>query len=496
VPRNPLRESLEAGRFCHVVEIVASRISREARLLEVASQLAITPGVVAGSITSYAGGSAGQDPVRVGTAAKARGLTPNIHVTCVSKDRRELREMLRTINALRIENVFALTGDYPKGAPSVFDMDSVELVTLMNELRESEGMPLWIAVAVSPFKYTEPDCAYQYLKLEKKFAAGADYAITQLGFDAKKFAELRRYLDEHGVHKPVLGNVYVLGLKPAEKMSKGEPPGCWVAPELVERIREETKAKDLGEAARLERAARMVAVLRGLGYAGAYIGGTHKAQHVRWIIERGQQLAPQWEEFAAELQYTPKTAFYMYEPNSAPPRHAVGWRDWAVKTFFPSPTQFPEGGFLDKLAKKVFGWIDRRPSLANALERTETLVKVPVFGCQECGNCVLGNMQHVCPQTCPKQLRNGPCGGTNNGQCEVIPEQACIWVKVYDRAKAANQVELLKVYIPPPDRSLKGTSSWINYFLNKDSRPGHPKPDIVNPSRPKEESNNKVVVTQ
>src|SRR5438045_3588917 len=118
-----------------MVEIVASRISREARLLEVASQLAVTPGVVAGSITSYAGGSAGQDPVRVGTAAKARGLTPNIHVTCVSKDRIALRNMLEDLNSLGIENVFALTGDYPKGQTSVFDMDSVELVTLMNSLR-------------------------------------------------------------------------------------------------------------------------------------------------------------------------------------------------------------------------------------------------------------------------------------------------------------------------------------------------------------------------
>src|SRR5207245_9441951 len=169
---------------------------------------------------------------------------------------------------LGLENVFALTGDYPKGSTAVFDIDSVELVRLMNDLR-LKGLPLWIAVAVSPFKYTEPDCAYQYLKLEKKFAAGADYAITQLGFDVRKFRELRRYLDERNIQNPVLGNIYVLGLKSAEKMSKGEPPGCWVAPELVEKIRDEVKAKDKGEAARLERAARLTAILRDLGYSGA-----------------------------------------------------------------------------------------------------------------------------------------------------------------------------------------------------------------------------------
>jgi hypothetical protein len=58
------------------VELVASRLTREARLLDVASRLAQVPGVVAGSITSYAGGAMGHDPIRVGTAARARGLVP------------------------------------------------------------------------------------------------------------------------------------------------------------------------------------------------------------------------------------------------------------------------------------------------------------------------------------------------------------------------------------------------------------------------------------
>ncbi len=493
MPRNPLRESLEAGRFCHVVEIVASRISREARLLEVASHLAAIPGVVAGSITSYAGGAPGQDPIRVGTAARARGLTPNIHVTCVSKDRGELRHLLETVNGLGLENVFALTGDYPKGSTPVFDMDSVELVTMMSEYRQA-GMPFWIAAAVSPFKYTEADCMYQYLKLEKKFAAGADYAITQLGFDVRKFRELRRYMHEHGIQKPILGNVYVLSLRAAEKMAKGEPPGCWVAPELVEKIRGETKLKDSGEAARLERASRMVAILRGLGYAGAYIGGTHKAEHVRWIIERGQQLAPRWEELAEEFTYAPKSAFYVYDSPKTPTKPLDFWP--RVFNFLGRMLPVRQETPLRKVLRSLFTWIDRRPGLAHKLERAEFAVKSPMFGCQACGNCVLGDMEYVCPQTCPKQLRNGPCGGTSNGQCEVIPEQPCIWVKVYERAKAANELELLKVYIPPPDRSLKGTSSWINYFLNKDSRPGHPKTDPPPPAPRREESKDNVAVTR
>jgi methylenetetrahydrofolate reductase (NADPH) len=321
---NPLRESLEQRRFCYVVELVASRLTREARLLDVASQLARVPGVVAGSVTSYAGGALGHDPVRVGTAARARGLVPNIHLTCAGRDRSGLQKALEDLHTLGIENVFALTGDYPKatdahGPGPSFDLDSVQLVELIDELRR-QGMNFWIAVAVSPFKYTEPDCVYQYLKLKKKIAAGADYAITQLGYDVRKFRELKRYLDEQGLSTPVLGNVYVLGGKAAEKMSKGEPPGCWVAPELLEEIREETQASDKGMAARLERAARMVAVVRGLGYAGAYLGGDHNAKRIRWIIKRSEALAARWEELAEDFTYAPKGGFYLYETSPAEPK--------------------------------------------------------------------------------------------------------------------------------------------------------------------------------
>jgi methylenetetrahydrofolate reductase (NADPH) len=475
VAENPLREALSSGRFCYVVELVASRLTREARLLEVASELARVPGVVAGSITSYAGGAMGRDPIRVGTAARARGLVPNIHLTCVNRDRSSAVKVLEDLHALGIENVLALTGDYPKAAaagspPSSFELDSVQLVSLIHELRQRRK-PFWISVAVSPFKYTEADCAYQYLKLEKKFAAGADYAITQLGYDARKFRELKRYLDERDLRKPILGSVYVLHAKTAEKMAKGEPPGCWVSPELLENIRREIQALDKGMAARLERAARMVAILRGLGYAGAYLGGDHLAEHVRWIIRRSEALSPQWEEFADELCFAPRSGFYFYESSASPPKKSglVSRLLNALGRIFPVNRETR----LRAALTRVFRWIDERPVAAKCLERFEFAIKSPLFGCQACGNCVLGHMEYVCPQTCPKNLRNGPCGGALNGRCEVV-EKECIWVAVYDRAKAANEMEGLKTYIPPRNPALAGTSSWINYFLDRDSRPRRP----------------------
>lgn len=471
---NPLREALATRRFCYVVELVASRLAREARILDVAARLASIPGMVAGSVTSYAGGAPGHDPIRVGTAARARGLTPNIHLTCVSQEREGLRKTLEDLHALGIENVFAMTGDYPAAPvgqdrpPAVFDLDSVQLVRLIAELRRA-GMPFHIAVAVSPFKYTEADCVYQYLKLEKKIAVGADAAITQLGYDARKFRELKQYLDERGIETPVLGNVYVLSPRGAEKMAKGEPPGCWVAPALVEAVRRESASRDGGRAARLERAARMVAILRGLGYAGAYIGGTHDARDIAWILERVETLAPRWEEFVAEFAYAPEDGFYLYESR---PERGKGRRGLVPAALDTLGRLFPvqRETRLSRFVRGVMGRVNGRPLLARGMERVEMVVKGPLFGCQACGNCVLGHMEYVCPQTCPKQMRNGPCGGTQLGRCEVV-DKPCIWGQVYDRAKAADRLVELKVYIPPPDRHLQGTSSWINYFLGRDSRP-------------------------
>ena len=480
---NPLRDALATGRFCYVVELVASALTREARLLEAASGLARIPAVVAGSVTSYAGGAMGHDPLRVAAAARARGLTPNIHLTCVSQDRRGLAKSLDDMHALSLENVFALTGDYPGAGdqPPVFDLDSVQLVRLIDERRRN-GMPFHVAVAVSPFKYTEADCVYQYLKLEKKIAAGADMAVTQVGWDAKKFAELKRYLDERGLRTPLLGNVYVLGPKTAERMATGRPPGCWVSPELLAAVQAESRSKDGGRQARLERAARTVAILRGLGYAGAYIGGTHDAAHIAWIIRRADELASQWETLAAELGYGASGGFYL--PASALPTGARARAAAPTARARPRVDRLPR--ILDWLGRAlpvnretrlrpalacVFRWIDRRRPAAVLLERAELAIKKPLFGCQACGNCVLGHLEYVCPQTCPKQLRNGPCGGTDQGRCEVTPDKACIWVAVYERASACGDLDTLKTFVPAPDRQLQGTSSWINYFLDRDSRP-------------------------
>lgn len=476
---DPLREALAAKRFCYMIELVASARTPEDKLSEIAGEIAQIPGVVAGGITSFAGGSEGHDPIQIAKAVRERGLNPNVHITCVSHNRDKAIASLQDLHQSGIHNIFAITGDHPRAgkltqadlAPlSGFDLDSVQLVRLIAEMRDA-GYPFQISVAVSPFKYTEADCAYQYLKLEKKIAAGADFAITQLGYDSAKFQELKQYVNERGLRTPLIGNVYLLSAPAARKFAKGEPPGCWVSPELRDLVQEEAKAEDKGRAARMERAARTIAILRGLGYAGAYLGGEHNAKRLKWVIERSEDIADHWEEYANEISYSPKGGFFFYGKLNPPPQPLP--LKVRVYDVLNSIALAHQPGPRRSLARGIMKLFDSSKASANALERAEFLFKERAFGCQACGNCVLGEMEYVCPMTCPKNLRNGPCGGPLNGMCEVTPEMPCVWTEVYHRAKARGTVEELKTYIPPRVRELAGSSSYINFYLDKDARPEH-----------------------
>jgi ferredoxin len=70
--------------------------------------------------------------------------------------------------------------------------------------------------------------------------------------------------------------------------------------------------------------------------------------------------------------------------------------------------------------------------------------------CRACGNCVLGMTGGICPVTmCAKSLFNGPCGGTNKGNCEISQDQPCAWYKIYERLSKQNRLDSILEICPP-----------------------------------------------
>ncbi len=115
-----------------------------------------------------------------------------------------------------------------------------------------------------------------------------------------------------------------------------------------------------------------------------------------------------------------------------------------------------------------------RTPLTHALELVvlpiEETIKKIVFDCRMCGQCVLHSTGLTCPMRCPKNLRNGPCGGVRaNGNCEVFADKSCVWVKAIEGSR---QIPFWGDHIhhlmPPVNWQLQGTASWINLITGED----------------------------
>ncbi len=115
------------------------------------------------------------------------------------------------------------------------------------------------------------------------------------------------------------------------------------------------------------------------------------------------------------------------------------------------------------LAKKI-GY-ERLEKPVAALERS---VKGVMFDCRMCGSCALSSTGMSCSMNCPKQLRNGPCGGVRaNGNCEVIADMPCVWVKAWEGAQGmSDNTKILEVQ-KPVDNSIKETSTWLRTMREK-----------------------------
>jgi ferredoxin len=70
--------------------------------------------------------------------------------------------------------------------------------------------------------------------------------------------------------------------------------------------------------------------------------------------------------------------------------------------------------------------------------------------CAACGDCILGITGGICPiARCSKSLLNGPCGGSENGHCEIDPEVDCAWQLIYDRLTSLGKLDVLLEIQPP-----------------------------------------------
>lgn len=437
------------------------------------------------SLTDNAGGNPALSADVLGGEILTMGMDIIVHFTCKDMNRNFIESRAFALQRMGVGNLLVMTGDYPLpgfqglGKP-VFDMDSVNALRYLKEM--NRGLYLWLGkkekilektnftlgAVVSPFKWTEALTVTQYQKLEKKWYAGADYFITQIGFDARKLRELTVFVRETlRSDLPLLGSVYLLTLPAARIMNGGHIPGCYVDDRLLKHLEAEAGKADKGKDAALRRAGKQLAVLRGLGYRGAHLEGPGlKWEEVEAILGYGDEFAGNWQAHAEEFMYSPAKPYYLFDKTPRPAvRSPFFWMTRIIHHLL----------FREKTLPYVFMrsfavYLTRHRFFYRIFTLFERMVKRSMFECTECGDCALFDTYYVCPESkCPKGMRIGPCGGTRTDDtCEVFPDKMCIWHTIYIRAKRLSEVDRLRYIIPPRDWKLYKTNSWVNYFLGED----------------------------
>jgi len=494
---------LDKKVFCVTWELVPGRGAREKSVEDVLTEsekAAKGKKVHAITLTDNPGGNPAMLADRLASEILERGIEPLVHFTCKDRNRNQIESQLYALDRAGIHNLLVMTGDYPVSgfsgrAKPVFDLDPIHVMQLISEMNEGleysvrkntvkhQPSNFFAGVVVSPFKATEAEQVQQYFKLKKKVKAGAKFIVTQVGFDARKFHELLQYIKQQGWDIPVIGNIYVLPLGTAKLMNKNKIPGCVVPDKLLEQLEKEAQAPDKGRGARIDRAAKMYAFMKGMGYDGVHIGGHGISyEDVEYIIEKGEELSKNWQELIPEFDFPIPGGFYYYEKdsetglNSSEPTELKNRPlDAKVEAIYPMSILThklmlepgaPLWPLMVAISKRADGGRLERPF--HALEH---ITKVCLYDCQDCGDCALMDLAYVCPMSqCPKHQRNGPCGGSYDGWCEVYPgKKKCAYVRAYARLKHyGKEKELDSEIIPPPNFDLYKTSSWINYYLGRD----------------------------
>ncbi len=387
------------------------------------------------------------------------------HITCKDYNVDSLEVEINALLDLGIETALALTGDKPREAKGVFQIDSLGLLLLINKINariaqrahspeELRKVPQLVAgAAISPFKYSEPSLIMQYIKAEKKVRCGARFLISQAGWDTDKSEELAR--KRNALDVPIIGNVMALDY-PTAYITK-DLPGCVLTDEFLEKLKDE-KPDDM-----LNRAAQQVAMFKSLGYAGVDISNVTTVDQITHIVDAALEIK-NWRDFKRNISFPPP-----FTPSTRLTKSPRGMN-------LLHKLAFEKQGKLFNVSKWLLSPVERSFQrnyglLYRLFFGMEHLIKGAIFDCRQCGDCYLPENYFVCTVGgCNKGLPNPPCGdATVEGFCGNDPKRPCAAELILYRALLKKDLsELRRTIFGSRDIALDGTSSILNYFFGRD----------------------------
>ena len=412
----------------------------------------------------------------------SRGSQVVLHLTCKDLNRNGLEAAAWRYASEGFDNILAITGDYPTtgfGGPAapVFDLDSrgPDRAAAGDERRAGGPRPprqagdaaqdrLLHRLRRLALQAPRARAGAAVLQALRKIAAGAQWVIPQLGYDMRKFHEVKLMLASRGIQRA--GDRQRL---PAEQ-GRGQA----VPQRQAGRLRGQRRAA--GHDARstppgrtrgkkfFQRAGRQATGrVQGAGLRRRLPGRDHQGRDVRRDHRPGRELSAPTTggSSSSEIQFSQPDEFFLFEHDrrpglseptrinpeyrrslAQPPQSKEVTLGYRISRLGARPGLHarqgavrPDAAALRPLGQEAgpagpawpIGWSGRRSGCC--------------YGCQDCGDCSLPDCAYLCPRPPARRAaRNGPCGGSADGRCE-LDDKECFWARVYERLKYYGESE-------------------------------------------------------
>ena len=160
------------------------------------------------SVTYGAGGARQQNTLAVTAELARRGITTMAHLTCVGAEPQSIAAFLNDLHASGVNNVLALRGDPPAGQEMDWSNGYFRHASDLVAFARRQQPYMGIGVAAYPAPHPEStSMAQDRLYTADKMRSGADFAVTQLFFDPREYADLLEHLRGMGIHTPVIPGI-------------------------------------------------------------------------------------------------------------------------------------------------------------------------------------------------------------------------------------------------------------------------------------------------
>jgi CO dehydrogenase/acetyl-CoA synthase delta subunit len=240
--------------------------------------------------------------IAAGLIAQSEGVEPVIQMTCRDRNRISMQSDILGASAFGLKNLLCLTGDHQKfgnhpGAKGVFDMDSIQLLGMMRDMRDFKKFQcgeeiknneprLFLGAAANPFAFPYD---YRAPRLAKKVAAGADFIQTQLIYNVERFKKFMEMCRDLGLHE----KTYILaGITPPRSLGmarymKNFVPGLEVTDDIIKRMKDAKDKEDEG----MDIAVDIINQVREIeGVSGVHIMAIEWESAVAEIVSRAKLL--------------------------------------------------------------------------------------------------------------------------------------------------------------------------------------------------------------